>query len=85
MPSPKRVAATVKLQLAAGLAKGSGRPGADGPIATLDRDRVRQIARTKLPELTTTGLDTAERIIAGTARSMGIQLVDPGASGGRGG
>jgi large subunit ribosomal protein L11 len=73
------------LASAAGLPKGSGRPGADGPIAKLDRDRVREIARTKLPELNTTDLDAAERIVAGTARSMGIELVDPGASGGRGG
>jgi large subunit ribosomal protein L11 len=64
------------LASAAGLVKGSGRPGADGPVAKLDRDRVREIARTKLPDLNTTDLDAAERIVAGTARSMGIELVD---------
>jgi len=64
------------LASAAGLAKGSGRPGIDGPVAKLDRDRVREIARTKLPDLNTTDLDAAERIVAGTARSMGIELVD---------
>ena len=64
------------LASAAGLAKGSGRPGADGPVAKLGRDRVREIARTKLPDLNTDDLDAAERIVAGTARSMGIELVD---------
>jgi large subunit ribosomal protein L11 len=39
---------------------------------------VREIARTKLPELNTTDLEAAERIVAGTARSMGIEVVDPG-------
>ena len=66
------------LASAAGLTKGSGRPGADGPIAKLGRDRVREIARVKLPDLNTTDLDAAKRIIAGTARSMAIEVVDPG-------
>jgi large subunit ribosomal protein L11 len=61
------------------------RPGADGPVAKLGRDRVREIARTKLPELNTTDLAAAERIVAGTARSMGIELVDPQGSAGPGG
>ena len=66
------------LARAAGLPRGSGRPGADAPIAKLARDQLREIARTKLPDLNTTDLDTAERIVAGTARSMGIEVVDPG-------
>lgn len=65
------------LARAAGLVKGSGRPGADGPVAKLGRDRIREIARTKLPDLNTGDLDAAERIVAGTARSMGIEVVDP--------
>jgi large subunit ribosomal protein L11 len=66
------------LARAAGLPGGSGRPGADGPIAKLDRDQLREIARAKLPDLNTDDLDTAARIVAGTARSMGIEVVDPG-------
>jgi large subunit ribosomal protein L11 len=66
------------LARAAGLPKGGGRPGADAPIAKLGRDQLREIARTKLPDLNTTDLDAAERIVAGTARSMGIEVVDPG-------
>jgi large subunit ribosomal protein L11 len=65
------------LASAAGLPKGGGRPGADAPIAKLGRDRVREIALTKLPDLNTDDLEAAERIVAGTARSMGIQVVDP--------
>jgi large subunit ribosomal protein L11 len=64
------------LARAAGLPKGSGRAGADAPIAKLNRDQVREIARTKLPDLNTDDLDAAERIVAGTARSMGIEVVD---------
>jgi large subunit ribosomal protein L11 len=64
------------LARAAGLAKGGGRPGADAPLAKLDRAQVREVARTKLPDLNTTDLDAAERIVAGTARSMGIQVID---------
>jgi large subunit ribosomal protein L11 len=66
------------LARAAGLPKGGGRPGADGPVAKLGRDRLREIATAKLPDLNTTDLDAAERIVAGTARSMGIEVVDPG-------
>lgn len=64
------------LARAAGLPKGSGRPGADGPIAKLGRDQLREVARTKLPDLNTDDLEAAERIVAGTARSMGIEVVD---------
>jgi large subunit ribosomal protein L11 len=46
--------------------------------AKLGRERLREIARTKLPDLNTHDLDAPERIVAGTARSMGIELVDPG-------
>jgi large subunit ribosomal protein L11 len=63
------------LARAAGLPKGSGRPG-DGPVAKLARDQLREIAHTKLPDLNTADLDAAERIVAGTARSMGIELVE---------
>jgi large subunit ribosomal protein L11 len=64
------------LARAAGLAGGSGRPGADAPVAKLDRAQLREVARAKLPDLNTGDLDAAERIVAGTARSMGIEVVD---------
>jgi large subunit ribosomal protein L11 len=66
------------LAMAAGLPKGGGRPGSDAPIAKLDRGQLREIARSKLPDLNTTDLDAAVRTVAGTARSMGIEVVDAG-------
>jgi hypothetical protein len=45
-------------------------------IVAYNRARLREIARTKLPDLNTDDLEAAERIVAGTARSMGIELVD---------
>jgi large subunit ribosomal protein L11 len=60
---------------AAGVEKGSGEPHRV-KVATVTRDQVREIAQTKLPDLNATDLDHAERIIAGTARSMGITVQD---------
>ena len=61
------------LLAAAGVEKGSGEPHKT-KVATVSRDQVREIAQTKLPDLNATDLDHAERIIAGTARSMGITV-----------
>ena len=63
------------LLAAAGVEKGSGEPHKT-KVATVSRDQVREIAQTKLPDLNATDLDHAERIIAGTARSMGITVAD---------
>jgi large subunit ribosomal protein L11 len=61
------------LLAAAGVEKGSGEPHKT-KVATVTRDQVRQIAQAKLPDLNANDLDHAERIIAGTARSMGITV-----------
>ena len=58
---------------AAGVEKGSGEPHKT-KVATVTREQVREIAQTKLPDLNATDIDHAERIIAGTARSMGITV-----------
>ncbi|WP_248958117.1 50S ribosomal protein L11 [Sphaerisporangium perillae] len=63
------------LRRAAGLDGGSPRPG-HHTAATISREQLREVARTKLPDLNTTDLDQAEKIIAGTARSMGLQIKD---------
>ena len=63
------------LLAAAGVEKGSGEPHKT-KVATVTRDQVREIAQTKLPDLNANDLDHAERIIAGTARSMGITVRD---------
>ena len=65
--------AAVLLKQAAGIAKGSGVPNKE-KVGTVTRAQVRQIAETKLEDLSAHDLDKAERIIAGTARSMGIEI-----------
>jgi large subunit ribosomal protein L11 len=60
---------------AAGVDKGSGVPHRT-KVASLTRDQVREIAQTKLLDLNANDLDAAEKIIAGTARSMGITVTD---------
>jgi large subunit ribosomal protein L11 len=63
------------LLAAAGVDKGSGEPHKT-KVASVSREQVREIAQTKLPDLNATDLDQAEKIIAGTARSMGITVRD---------
>ncbi|MBI1758994.1 MAG: 50S ribosomal protein L11 [Actinobacteria bacterium] len=60
---------------AAGVEKGSGEPHKT-KVATVSRDQVRQIAQQKLDDLNAHDVDQAEKIIAGTARSMGITVRD---------
>ncbi len=60
---------------AAGIEKGSGEPHKT-KVAALTRDQVREIAQTKMPDLNARDLDAAEKIVAGTARSMGITVKD---------
>ena len=58
---------------AAGLEKGSSTPHTT-KVGKLTRDQVREIAQTKMPDLNANDLDAAEKIIAGTARQMGITV-----------
>src|SRR3978361_1100669 len=60
---------------AAGLDKGSDVPHKT-KVGSLTRAQVREIATTKLPDLNANDLDAAEKIIAGTARSMGITVTE---------
>ena len=60
---------------AAGVEKGSGEPHKT-KVASISRAQVREIAQTKLPDLNALDLDAAEKIIAGTARQMGITVRD---------
>ena len=66
--------AAVLLRRAAGIAKASAIPHRD-KIGKVTRAQVREIAQTKLPDLTANSLEAAMRIIEGTARSMGIEVV----------
>jgi large subunit ribosomal protein L11 len=58
---------------AAGIEKGSGVPHKT-KVGSVTRDQIREIATTKMPDLNAKDLDTAEKIISGTARSMGIEV-----------
>jgi large subunit ribosomal protein L11 len=73
--------ASVLLKKAAGLQSGSSNPNTK-KVATLQRAQLEEIAKTKEPDLTASSLSAAVRSIAGTARSMGIDVegLDEGAS-----
>lgn len=63
------------LKKAAGVEKGSGTPSAQ-KIGRVTKSQIRQIAQTKLPDLNANSLEAATRIVEGTARSMGIEVVE---------
>ena len=65
--------AAVLLKKAAGVGKGSGTPNTD-KVGKVTRAQVEEIAGIKMPDLNAADLDAAVRIIAGTARSMGIDV-----------
>jgi large subunit ribosomal protein L11 len=67
--------ASVLLKKAAGLAKGSSNPLAD-KVGTVSSDDLREIAKTKMADLNAHDEEAAMRIIAGTARSIGLVLKD---------
>jgi large subunit ribosomal protein L11 len=60
---------------AAGIDKGSGVPHKE-KVGSLTREQVRSIAEQKMADLNANDLDAAEKIIAGTARSMGVNVTD---------
>ena len=66
--------ASILLKRAAGIAKASANPLKD-KIGKVSRTQVREIAQTKLPDLNTDDVEQAMRIVEGTARSMGIEVV----------
>ena len=66
--------AAVLIRQAIGIEKGSGEPNRT-KVGTISKDQVRQIAEKKLPDLNAHDVDQAAKIIAGTARSMGVEVV----------
>jgi large subunit ribosomal protein L11 len=66
--------AAVLIRQALGLEKGSGEPNRN-KVGSITRDQVRQIAEKKLPDLNAHDVDQASKIIEGTARSMGVEVV----------
>ncbi len=67
--------AAVLLKKACGIESGSGVPQKD-KVAKIKRSEVRKIAEQKMPDLNATDIEAATSMIAGTARSMGIVVVD---------
>ena len=65
--------AAVLLKRAANIAKGSGEPNRT-KVAKVTRQQVEEIAGVKMPDLNANDLDAAVAIVAGTARSMGIEV-----------
>ncbi|MEZ5534665.1 MAG: 50S ribosomal protein L11 [Thiolinea sp.] len=65
--------ASVLLKKSLGLKSGSGRPNTE-KVGKVTREQLEEIAKTKEPDLTAADLDAAVRTIAGTARSMGVDV-----------
>ena len=65
--------AAVLLRKAAGIAKGSGEPNTN-KVGTVTREQLEEIAKAKEPDLTAADMDAAVRTIAGSARSMGLNV-----------
>jgi len=61
------------LKKAAGVPSGSAVPNRD-KVGTVTREQIREIAQTKFPDLNATTIEAAEKVIEGTARSMGIEV-----------
>lgn len=65
--------AAVLLKRAANIAKGSGEPNRT-KVGRVTMEQVHEIARTKMPDLNANSIEAAAEIVAGTARSMGIEV-----------
>ena len=65
--------ASILLKKAAGIQKGSGEPNTK-KVGTVTREQLEEIAKTKEPDLTAADMDAAVRTIAGSARSMGLEV-----------
>ncbi len=67
--------ASVLIKKAAGIETASGTPNKT-KVASITTEQVRKIAETKMPDLNAASIETAMSMIAGTARSMGVTVVD---------
>ncbi len=65
--------ASFLIRKAIGIEKGSGMPNKE-KVGKLTRDQLRKIAETKMPDLNANDIDAAMKIVAGTARSMGVDV-----------
>ena len=67
--------ASILLKKAAKIEKGSGEPNKN-KVGTVTMQQVREIAEQKLPDLNTLDVEAGARSVAGTARSMGLEVID---------
>ncbi|HJA59209.1 MAG TPA: 50S ribosomal protein L11 [Firmicutes bacterium] len=67
--------AAVLIKKACGIESGSGVPNKN-KVAKITTEQVRKIAETKMPDLNASSIESAMRMIAGTARSMGVEVVE---------
>ncbi len=67
--------ASTLIAKAAGIAKGAGNPLKD-KVGKINKKQLKEIAEKKMPDLNTTDIEAAMRTMAGTARQMGVQVVD---------
>ena len=65
--------AAVLIKKAVGIEKGAANPLRD-KIATLSKEKLEEIAKTKMPDINANDLEAAKNIVAGTARSMGVEV-----------
>ena len=67
--------ASVLIKKAAGIDKGASEPNKQ-KVATITRDQLKEIAQTKLPDLNANDIDAAMKIVAGTAKNMGVAIAE---------
>ncbi len=67
--------APVLIKKAIGIESGSGVPNRT-KVGKITKDQIRKIAETKMPDLNAANIDTAMSMIAGTCRSMGVEVID---------
>ena len=72
----KKPPASFYIKKEANIKKGSGTTGLSEPVAKLTKAQLIKIANEKTPDLNTNDAEAASRVIAGTARSMGIEIID---------
>ncbi len=67
---------TYFLKKAAGIAKGTTTPGKGNPVGKVTMEQLREIAATKMKDMNANDVDGAVRMLAGSARSMGLTVVE---------
>ena len=67
--------ASVLIKKAAGIEKGAGEPNKQ-KVGTITQDQLKEIAQTKLPDLNANDIEAAMKIVAGTAKNMGVAVAE---------